>query len=62
METSLSDDDDSVGELDEKLREQQKVIDDLESQISVLETEKNNISTQLRDLGYDARLIPLKSS
>ena len=26
-------------------------------QISVLETEKNNISTQLRDLGYDAELM-----
>ena len=57
METSLSDDDDPVGELDEKLRDMQKVIDDLESQISVLETEKNNISTQLRDLGYDAELM-----
>ena len=57
METSLSEEDNPVAELDEKLREKQQVIDDLESQIESLEQEKNNISTQLRDLGYDADLM-----
>ena len=57
METSLSEEDNPVTELDEKLREKQQVIDDLESQIESLEKEKNNISTQLRDLGYDADLM-----
>ena len=57
METSLSEEDNPVAELDEKLREKQQVIDDLESQIESLEQEKNNISTQLRDLGYDATLM-----
>ena len=57
METSLSEEDNPVTELDEKLREKQQVIDDLESQIESLEQEKNNISTQLRDLGYDADLM-----
>ncbi len=57
METSLSEEDNPVAELDEKLREKQQVIDDLESHIESLEKEKNNISTQLRDLGYDADLM-----
>ena len=57
METSLSEEDNPVAELDEKLREKKQVIDDLESQIESLEQEKNNISTQLRDLGYDATLM-----
>ena len=56
METSLPDTN-PTAELDEMLRQQQNVIDGLESQISSLETERNNVSTQLRDLGYDAKLM-----
>ena len=56
METSLEDTN-PTSELDQMLVEKQTEIDDLNSQISHLEQEQNNISVQLRDLGYDADLM-----
>ena len=56
METSLEDTN-PTSELDQMLSDAQAKIDDLNSQIAQLEQEQNNISVQLRDLGYDADLM-----
>ena len=56
METTLEDTN-PTSELDQMLNEKQAEIDNLNSKISSLEQEQNNISVQLRDLGYDAALM-----
>lgn len=56
MRTSLEDRN-PTSQIDKMISDVQNKIDNLKKQILLLETERNDISSQLHDLGYDAQLM-----